>query len=270
MTHRARVKLTVCHQGLALTARPGLGTRSCMPGIVALTDDDARARVPLAGTPFECWPDVVSTLDFDLRVTPGPPPQRLTRVNQPPPLPERHARAQERALSPAITASSSTIWQELFNSIKAQPLKPDGTELNALRSESLHVFPATAVADDLRTLHQNSARAVFQRIARLAAESEGREAGRSSRTSCRRTQAVSCTGKVAASTVSRPFQAISQATAFYKRPEPTIKLTAAQAQNRDDDADFHQWVARYGHQPWLLRELGLLLDFELEWLQLWG
>src|SRR5207237_4105931 len=36
-----------------------------------------------------------------------------------------------------------------------------------------------------------------------------------------------------------------------------------------DDADLHQWVGRFAYYPWLLRELGLLLDFDVPWQSQW-
>jgi hypothetical protein len=239
--------------------------------MLAATDQNTGKRVGLEQSPFKNWPQFLAGLNFILQLGAGA----------------------WRTVAPRMRGDQS-LWQTFFGDVTAVLRDPTGSPTQTSNPEP---------ASDVRSFSYETAHQQLRSFYRLAAENslsaprpvalramnEGEAEASPLRPSLPSIPHLRDTfGSLAPPpSASREFlrggnvsprsqqsgEGLIGATAFYNRksdstesPERNFMATNATSSENpsDTDIDFHRWLSLVGQYPWLQRQLGLLLDFDVD------
>jgi hypothetical protein len=226
------------------------------------------AQVDIGTTPFDKWPMRLAGLSFDVNIGGASGSGTPIKID-----------------SVSIEAQE-TVWDELLGSTQIAVLDPGGPAKNPdapKPGDVINSFPANDAHDHLRSIYNDA-------IARSPREGRVQVRGTRARLSTVINVPKGVPTLPTAATLKQSFGALrpvgmppapavlnanasasvaplQQTINYYDRKRQNTLPTAsdAAAAVAADQHDFHQWISRFGHYPWLLRKLGLLFDLTLTW-----
>jgi hypothetical protein len=238
--------------------------------MLAATPQNTGQRVSLDQSPFKNWPQFLAGLNFVLQL----------------------GASASRTVSPR-TRGDQSLWQTFFGDVTAVLRDPTGSPTQPSNPEpasDVRSFSYEAAHQQLRSFYrlaaENSLAARRPLALRPLTEAPAEES--TVRPSLPSISHLRDTfGSLAPPPARRDFirpervpsrtelnaQGLSGAAAFYDRKSGANEsrarhVLAARPANEelapDTDFDLHRWVSLLGQYPWLQRQLGLLLDFDVE------